>query len=600
MNNNTKFLLPALLCLLLIPITYSATVTLDYNDIINDTYVLSSYPDTNYYLNSNLEVGNNLNTPISASYITFDLSDVPSTTINSAQFCVYGHSSGGGDCFDKTLQSGVFRVKVDDFDYSNVTWNNQPCGSGFSNTTACETSPEGTITKEYVDTAVGDDYIGTYICYDITNMLSTEKSNDNILTILLKGINSDGNCNVLFYSKEGSTNRPYITVDYQPTTTTTVPAPSNVSAEIVDYYFSDTEPVLNQEVTIRIKIRNTGNVSYNFVVGLSIGNLTSGVFCNRDCYTDGKGDYVYTGTIAPDETVEVERTFKFLDTYFDEHGYYDTIIAVYYTTYLPPSQAYDNVTLDDNFYIKRYDEKIFAYAYSIHPSKTITSQGDIIDVTAYVINNQTLTWNYTLGMSLGIWDAVDGQVYTSHRPSLIPPCNLECYTDDKGDWVALYIPPNFTAPFNRQFKIPEYFLTENYFDVAVSVWTNPPDEGGRLISIVYFKNISYVSSTPSTAVTTGQSVKSLLDMLLTTTSISFGTDTSGSKLILWGVFNLIVIVSLIYTSAKAGINLNVVPIILGVLLITSFVGIVIGWVPVVVGIIAILISGLLLFKILIG
>ena len=120
-----------------------------------------------------------------------------------------------------------------------------------------------------------------------------------------------------------------------------------VDAEISNLEISDEMVTQNKNVSIKICVRNTGNVSYNFPVGLTIGyglqtsGYFSGEYCSANCYVDGLGDYVYTGTIAPGEEACVERIFNFKDTVFEVDKYYDLVVAVYTEEYQDISEALD-------------------------------------------------------------------------------------------------------------------------------------------------------------------------------------------------------------------------------------------------------------------
>ena len=126
-------------------------------------------------------------------------------------------------------------------------------------------------------------------------------------------------------------------------------APLGVTATIINVTISDENPVIEQEVDVNIVIKNTGNVSFNFTVGFSIGKNSTGVFCNRDCYSDGKGDYVQTGLMFPEESVIVTRKFVFRDFAFTAGEQFDTLTGVYHQEFLASSNALD-LQLDIEIY----------------------------------------------------------------------------------------------------------------------------------------------------------------------------------------------------------------------------------------------------------
>ncbi len=384
------------------------------------------------------------------------------------------------------------------------------------------------------------------------------------------------------------------------TTTTTTPTvttttlPSNVDAQISQITISDNNPTIGQEVSVKIKITNTGQGSWNFPVGLSIGK--NSIYCNRDCYTDGKGDYVYTGLIHSGQTVEVERTFKFRQEYFDEGGSYDLKAGVYAFTYMPPSQAYDYKTLSDYITIATLEQKLNTYAIHAKASKQKVAKEDVVDITAYVLNNGTASYNFTIGMSIGIWDTQTG-VFKSYKTPLTVPCNLECYADDKGEWIYAIIPPNYTDPVKRSFRIPDYFLNDNPFDVAIGIYTKPPQQGGKLISITYIKNVSYTTTQPSMTQTLAGYVKSSIDAFILLATNAFGVGVSSAK-ILFVVFVEMLVIYLVYSYNKTGVDNRVA--ILALVMLMTFGFTAIGWFPLVLSIIVILVCGLLLYNIIRG
>jgi len=104
-------------------------------------------------------------------------------------------------------------------------------------------------------------------------------------------------------------------------------------------------------------------------------------------------------------------------------------------------------------------------------------------------------------MSIGIWDVPENQsgvIFTTEQAPLVVPCNTGCFLNPEdlvdGFIPAVSIPPNFTDPTPQLlFEVPNYFLDNNGFDLAVSVRSGLPSEGGELISVVYFKNVSFVN-----------------------------------------------------------------------------------------------------------
>ena len=114
---------------------------------------------------------------------------------------------------------------------------------------------------------------------------------------------------------------------------------------------SISKQVANQDevITVAICIVNTGNETFNFPVGLTIGyswnpsgRYFEGESCNSECYVSG-GDYTYTGSLDPEEEVCILRDFKLKSDKFYNGKQYDIVVAVYNETYKPPTEALDLV-----------------------------------------------------------------------------------------------------------------------------------------------------------------------------------------------------------------------------------------------------------------
>jgi hypothetical protein len=300
--------------------------------------------------------------------------------------------------------------------------------------------------------------------------------------------------------------------------------PTGVDAEIVNVTFEDSNPTVGQTVPVDIKIKNTGDVEYDFYVGLSIGDYDSYVFCNRDCYSDCDGgrprgtvlcDYGRTGTIHPNQTVTVRRLFGFLSQNFEQGNYYDTLVTVAHDSYLGLPNSLDNRTLLDNIYITPVEQKLSMYAISAQASTQSISTGKEITVRAFIFNNDTITYNVTIGLSLGIWNVPSGKVWTQVQPPVIVPCNTECFTDDIGSWVFKTVPRNYTVPVTRSFVIPDYFPEGSAFDVAIGIYTSPADQfpAGKLISFTVIKDMATVTSQPLANITVPNVVDTGTDLV---------------------------------------------------------------------------------------
>jgi len=380
---------------------------------------------------------------------------------------------------------------------------------------------------------------------------------------------------------------------------TTLP-PAGVSAEIVKYEIPN-ETIQDYEYTLRFWIKNTGSVTSTFYLGLTIGNGTTFVGCNRDCYTDvaEKGDYVNL-TLSPQETRIFERKFKFRKEWFEANKSYDVIFAVYHEPYLPFSSRLDGKILYNHVLVKPFLP--YAYAIKVVVDKKEVSLGDTIKITAYVHNIGNIAHNFSLGMSIGGYDIADKTILNHSDPEpyeFYPSCNLQCYMDcEKYEneqcaypkWRFRTIPPNYTAFFTRTMRVPEYFLENYSFDVVVGVWSKPPEEGGYWITKTYFKNVSFVSPVPSAEKTIGDLIASGISSLVSILSRGLGWSEATTKTVIWFV---------------ATIFVALLPVALGhpepaysiiMVIVSLLVGSMVGWIPAWIAVVLILIAAFIFAK----
>lgn len=310
-------------------------------------------------------------------------------------------------------------------------------------------------------------------------------------------------------------------------------------AKILEYSFPP-EAMQEQIISVRAVVKNTGNVKSNLYVGMSIGDKDTGKWCNRLCYADGLGDYAVLYDVEPGGVRIAERKFKIRRDMFESGKYYDVRIGVYEQPYLPWENAIDKVERLDAIYIRKLE--VNAYAVRISVDKAEVAPKGIISITAWVYNAGTISYNFTLGMSIGLWDVQHGIPYPSPQYALIPPCNTECYKDGLGSWVYRIIPPNFTVPFTRVFEVPDYFPVNNTFDVAVGVWL---DEGETPVSITYFKNVSFVSYIVPPEVQIREFGRTTTQEILNFIETSLGVKREYSKMIFWLIITSAISISAI-------------------------------------------------------
>lgn len=339
-----------------------------------------------------------------------------------------------------------------------------------------------------------------------------------------------------------------------------------VYASIISYNFPS-QAYQEQIITVRSVIKNTGNETIKLYYGLSIGDKDTGVWCNRDCYADGLGDYLEIPNIEPGGVRTVERKFRIRSDYFSPYRYYDVRIAIYDQPYLPFESAIDRVEINNGIFVKEL--VLDAYAIRAFADKTTVGRKSLLRVTAWIYNNGVIPYNFTIGMSIGMWDAVSGLKYTSAQPALLPACNVECYRDGLGDWVFLYIPPNYTAPVTRIFEVPEYFPINSSIDVAIGVWREP---GTGIVSYVYFKNISYVLDIVPPEVMIKEYTRRGIDEIIDTLQFSLRVGREDAKMIFWlliasvfsiGMMVIPAFVSKSFPPWQIGISIFIIMIILG-------------------------------------
>jgi hypothetical protein len=259
-------------------------------------------------------------------------------------------------------------------------------------------------------------------------------------------------------------------------------------------------------------------------------------------------------------------------------------------------EFYSAYALVDIFTLE--EEPLYACPIHLVASHKVARLGDVVTYTAYIHNTKT-TWNFTIYLGIGKWNATHGVEYPEPQPVLMPPCNLPCYKDAYGEtFLSLVIPQDFTAPVTRKMKIPEYFPKGLPIDVAVGVYRTKvleekakTLEGKKPVCFVYFKDVTNISTEPSIVETLGESASRGIDSTLEITSRVFGLkDTNITKNFIWGLISIIVVVGL-------GIVIRS-PIVVGIsLIVVLMAGTFIGWFPLWISIILIIIAGFIITRI---
>jgi hypothetical protein len=110
---------------------------------LGDLYCRELWPDDNYD-NSDLTVTADSSGNERRTYIKFNISSIPvGATIVSATLSLYETTAGN------TTNTSVYHVNDTTWNgqtESTLTWNNQPCGTGFTNGARCNLTAENTVT----------------------------------------------------------------------------------------------------------------------------------------------------------------------------------------------------------------------------------------------------------------------------------------------------------------------------------------------------------------------------------------------------------------------------------------------------------------------
>jgi len=203
------------------------TVMLQEADVDNlgDAYVGGDQPNTNYGSAGDFFV--KWGSPKRNSYLRFNISAVPSgQIIDNSSLCLYLWNDQGSQTI------GVYEV-VWAWNESGITWNNQPCGTAFDNSSSCNLTAESDIvTNGTLD--------GSWQCWSVLNIVKgSYDAGDNNVSMVLHTTDS-GNADK-FYPKEHSNSslRPYLNITYHAINSAPiVNIASPVGFEVLDHNIS--------------------------------------------------------------------------------------------------------------------------------------------------------------------------------------------------------------------------------------------------------------------------------------------------------------------------------------------------------------------------
>lgn len=190
----TVFLLLGLIFSLLLSQQETAVFasTISSLNPVADTYVFSKRANTNFGTRNNLQVDGS---PIKIGYLRFDLASLAGENILSAKLRLR--------LSDSSVSSQNVKLVADDnWSETVITYNDRPALGAVLNT-----FPGGTA--------------GTWVEIDLTSAVANEAG--QLFSI---GIDSSGGDGLKFYSKEASSNKPVLVVEYGQATPTPTPSPT--------------------------------------------------------------------------------------------------------------------------------------------------------------------------------------------------------------------------------------------------------------------------------------------------------------------------------------------------------------------------------------
>lgn len=163
---------------------------------IQDAYVLSGYPDTNYYLRNILKTGVDATAGAARSFIRFDLPKLKAgDMVVSAALRMCNYIDG-----TSPITVGAYDASDTNWSSSTITWNNMP---------QCEIFLE--------DYATFTQKLGETISFDITNMVKSWYENNYNGGVMLKSLQEDGQYAEFVssdYSIEAMDARPTVFISY--------------------------------------------------------------------------------------------------------------------------------------------------------------------------------------------------------------------------------------------------------------------------------------------------------------------------------------------------------------------------------------------------
>jgi uncharacterized membrane protein len=221
-------------------IAHSKPLEMKIHPPTDDAQVRGSAPDSNYG-DTPLYVGR-IDDNSARSFLKFDLSSLPSSTIENARLYLYvgrGWISYGGE------NVRCYRVDNDNWSEDAITWDNKP-----SIDNLLDNKP---VTEE-----------GNWYFWDVTSFVASESGGDNKASFCMVGAgeNIPPDHYVEFWNKEfGSSDyEPYLLVDYKPSSDATL-ASISISPEKQSRLRGNT-----LEYTVTVQNQGWDNMDYSLYV----------------------------------------------------------------------------------------------------------------------------------------------------------------------------------------------------------------------------------------------------------------------------------------------------------------------------------------------
>ncbi len=227
------------------------TVTIGGTNGGQDSYVADAGDaDKNFGTATLLRIGDG-----TRAYLQFNISEIPENQkVDSAEMCVYLTTK-------KDQLINVSHV-YEDFDETIITWNNQPCGTGLDNSSACNLTPESTV-------VMNESYEYVWRCFDLKNGVGKAYEDNTDFKAVL--YTSDADINT-YSSKEATSNRPYLNITYSlsdifyPTFSNYQETPTNGTS--YDLQFYEFNVTLNESNLYEIGVEFNG-VNYTLLSNIS-------------------------------------------------------------------------------------------------------------------------------------------------------------------------------------------------------------------------------------------------------------------------------------------------------------------------------------------